>query len=122
MKGMLIKNDARDLMELILLKGFLTNPNEPGVEKLSVLAPRPGLLTGPLDAFFAGDSKDALGASAVAYVKGWSRSTCFLLALLACYRTAQVPPDAWVRAASAVYVQFADVKSDIDIINLNRGR
>ena len=76
------------LCQLILVNGFCTNADLPGVEKLCVTAPQAKWLTGPLKPVqpseFGAPGKLLAGGS-VFLVKGWSRSVCAVAILLAAY-------------------------------------
>eukprot|EP00435_Cladocopium_sp_Y103_P053548 s2064_g17.t1 len=80
------------LAQLILLNSFLSNPDNPGTEKLVICSSDERWLTskrvwiapreiGELQA-------DLLAPQSVFAVKGFNRSTCALLVMLACYELA----------------------------------
>lgn len=76
----------RQLGQLICMNGFLTNPSEPGTERLVIAKPRMEL--GMVSSFrcdsseiTAADRPDMLQAHGIVYCKGWTRSMVFILVL-----------------------------------------
>ena len=77
------------LCQLILVNGFLTDPDVPGVEKLCAAKPLEKWLLSPLSKINSDDiggAQGLVGPGSAFMVKGWNRSVCALAILVASYK------------------------------------
>ena len=83
------KEDQHALCQLILLNGFQTDPNRPGVEKLVGCAVQSQWLYTPASKITSADLSEPTLASPgkLFLVKGWNRCLCALGILYCCYDT-----------------------------------
>ena len=85
------KDDQHQLCQIVVISGFLTNPNVPGCEKVCDCQAQPAWLTSATHSLLAADVVSAVEQSTLASpesffrVKGWSRSVVCLSVLLACF-------------------------------------
>ena len=84
----------RQLAQLILLNGMLTNPDLPGCEKVCGTFLNPAWLNEPCRAFDVEHDlsmdPNTLGPEKIFMVKGWNRSCCCLLVLFGCYKNEEI--------------------------------
>ena len=78
----------RQIGQLVCVNGFLTDPSEPGVERLVITKPRIEL--GMVSSFRCDSSEiaegpDMLQAHGLVYCKGWTRSLVCILVLHIAY-------------------------------------
>ena len=79
-------------MQLMCHQGFKSDPNLAGVEKLCVTLVQESWLQKPRTFFSPADfdaNKDLVGVGHIFVAKGWNRSVCALVCLLAC---SEYPP------------------------------
>ncbi|CAL1126014.1 unnamed protein product [Cladocopium goreaui] len=110
------KEDQHALCQLILLNGFQTDPNRPGVEKLVGCAVQSQWLYTPASKITSADLSEPTLASPgkLFLVKGWNRCLCALGILYCCYDTGLLLQEGTVYATV--------VKSDSNlVVNTNRG-
>ncbi|CAJ1361676.1 unnamed protein product, partial [Effrenium voratum] len=107
------------LSQLVLVNGFLSDANLPGVEKLCCTAPRARWLTSPLNTVKPvefGAGSNLLDGGAVFLVKGWSRSVCALAIMFASYEEPQL-----LQAGSLSAIHITVVEAEDSVVNTNRG-
>lgn len=119
-KGMIIGEHASNLIQLILLKGFLTRP-EDGAEMIMLCDPDPKLV--PDLAPGMPTVEGCAGFNSFAYIKGWSRSVCavaamFILTKLGVHSTLAAGIQ---MSFSTIYCAFRHLPNPSDAIDLSRG-
>eukprot|EP00438_Fugacium_kawagutii_P009203 Skav234295 [mRNA] locus=scaffold2271:198567:201667:+ [translate_table: standard] len=82
-KGWVMNENFRALLQMILAKGFLTNPDVPGVEMPVCCRHHPKLVK--IEDVYQPDMEDGvLPANSISMVKGWSRACAMHLVLKLC--------------------------------------
>ena len=123
-KGYVMHENFRNLVQLILARGFLTSPLLPGVEALVVSEHNKRLVD---ESMYSPTVEEGyLGASTFSLIKGWSRSCAMHLVLkLAnhCGILNQFKDYLGDRCQgfSTVHCNFRALSEDEDIVDINRG-
>lgn len=79
-RGMVVQEQAKNLIKLILACGFQTDANKPGVEQLVLCQPNPSLYDNQSECKTEELVSGLVGHQAVAFVKGWTRTNAALTA------------------------------------------
>ncbi|CAL1141604.1 unnamed protein product [Cladocopium goreaui] len=112
-----IEDTQHSLAQLILLNGFLTDPNTPGVEKIVACPMLNAWLAAPVAAVKAidfGAASDMMDPGYVFLVKGWNRCVSMMTVLYACFDKAEL------LSFGTVYATAVQPDGN-NVVNTNRG-
>ena len=127
-KGYVMQESFRNLMQLILAKGFETSSDIPGVE-LPVCSRHHEKLIAGTQMHMPTIEDDCLGANTISMIKGWSRTCAMHLVLKLCTELGIL--DQYLKylggkasGFSTIHANFRPCKDsgNQDIIDMNRGR
>ena len=124
-KGYVMQENFRNLIQLILAKGFETSSSIAGVE-LPVCSKHHSKLIQGTAMHMPTIEDDCLPANSISMIKGWSRACAMHLVLKLCCEVGIL--DMYtkylgdkVNGFSTVYANFRPYKEDEDIVDINRG-
>lgn len=124
-KGLVIQENAKNLIKLILALGFKTDPGLPGVEQLVVCSPNPMLFVNHPDMLDSPQLKlNRPGIQSIAFVKGWTRASAALVAASIIIEMDVKDMDyKYRRSFRTVHAIISDdYKNEVDRIDGNRGK
>ena len=124
-KGYVMQENFRNLIQLILAKGFETSSSIAGVE-LPVCSEHHSKLIQHTAMHMPTIEDGCLPANSISMIKGWSRACAMHLVLKLCCEVGILDPymkylGDRVKGFSTVYANFRPYKEDEDIVDINRG-
>ena len=120
-KGLVVVEQAKNLVRLVLKNGFQTDPYTPGVEAIVLCELNPALFPNPKDVATGPvmpNAPDALGHQACGMVKGWTRCGA---ALTACTILIDLGATEEVAGFNKVHGLVACYSDETARIDANRG-
>jgi hypothetical protein len=121
-KGLLIADDTRCLVTLMIYRGCLSDPTIPGVEMIVAAKVNPSLVPG----FFPFDTAELPSCGGLALVKGWTRMVCLQYLLMAAVQLDLVRElmarDELEHSYCNIYTNVLQCETEETAVNQNRGQ